>query len=466
VAVRGAAAVALRRLQSPLVATFLKDADETVVLDAARAIHDTPIAAALPVLAALTANPAIKNPHVLARAINARYRLGGGENAQALADLAANSIAPESARKDALAALTDWANPSSKDRLLGQWRPLPARGADDAAAAVAPRFTALLKDAPDSIREAAAKLAGALSLKTAGEPLFALASNARAGTNARVEAIKALASLKDRHLAEIAKLAVSDKNPKVRSEGLQALASTDPAAAVRAISQVIETGTVGERQGALLAVSQIRSPEAEALVVQLLDKLIAGQLAPEIQVDALEAAKKIGSDRLLEKLAQYDASLPANDDLAKYRVALVGGDAERGRKTFREKAEVQCMRCHKCEMGDSLVGPELTHIGASRDRLYLLEAIVHPNKVIAPGFDTVILSLTDGNIVGGRLVSEDSAALKVETMDALGKPSITVVEKAKIKQRDSAPSPMPPGMGELLTRAELRDVIEYMATRK
>ncbi|MGB8169779.1 MAG: PVC-type heme-binding CxxCH protein, partial [Chthoniobacteraceae bacterium] len=288
VALRGAAAVALRRLKSPLVADFLKDADETVVLDAARAIHDVPIDAAMPALAALTSSKTIKDTNILGRAINARYRLGGTENAQALAALAADSAVPESARKDALDALTTWADPNPKDRLLNQWRPLPKRTAESAVAAMSPTIGAMLHDAPDGIRETVAKLAAKLSIGTAGEPLFALASNEKAGTAARVEAIRALASLKDKHLAQIAKLAVGDKNSKVRSEGLQALAATDPATAVGSIAQVIETGAVAERQGALLALSQIKSKEAEALLAQLMDKLIAGQLMPEIQVDLLE----------------------------------------------------------------------------------------------------------------------------------------------------------------------------------
>ena len=89
VALRGDAVVALRRLQSPLVAEFLKDEDESVVLEAARAIHDVPIEAAMPALAALTANPAIKDPNILNRAVNAHYRLGKAEDAKALAALAA-----------------------------------------------------------------------------------------------------------------------------------------------------------------------------------------------------------------------------------------------------------------------------------------------------------------------------------------------------------------------------------------
>ena len=465
VALRGAAAVALRRLKSPLVAAYLKDADATVVLDAARAIHDVPIESALPALAALTEQKNIKDPNILNRAINARYRLGGAENARALATLAADAAAPEVARKDALEALTLWANPNPKDRLLNQWRPLPARSGGDAAAAIGASVGGLLKDSPGSIQEVVARLAAQLSISTAGEPLFLLASNASADVNARVEAIKALGVLKDKHLAQIAKIAIGDKNAKVRREGLQALAGADPAAAVEAIAQVVQTGSATERQGAVLALSQIKSKEADGVLGKMLDQLLAGQLAPEIQVDVLEAAKKRDQPALKEKLARYEASL-ANDPFAKFRVALVGGDVERGRTIFREKAETQCLRCHKCETGDSLVGPELTQIGATKDRAYLLESIVDPNKVIAQNFETVVLTLKDGSVVVGRLAAQDATTLKIETLDAAGRPVTTSVAVAQIKQRDSAPSPMPPGMGEILSRSELRDLVEYLATRK
>ena len=88
---------------------------------------------------------------------------------------------PESARKDALTALTDWAHPDGKDRLLNQWRPIADRGDDDASAAVAEIVRTLFKDAPASIQETLAKLAGKLSLASAGEPLALLALNDKAG---------------------------------------------------------------------------------------------------------------------------------------------------------------------------------------------------------------------------------------------------------------------------------------------
>jgi quinoprotein glucose dehydrogenase len=466
IALRGDSVVALRRLQSPLIAAFLADADESVVLEAARAIHDAPIEPVMPALAALTANRKIQNPHILSRAVNANYRLGQAENAKALAALAADSAAPESARKDALEALTIWAHPDSKDRLLNQWRPLADRGDSDAAAAIGGNASALLINAPNSIQESVAKLAGKLALKAAGEPLAALAVNQKAGAAARAEAIKALITLKDSHLAEVAKVAVNDKNAPVRIQGLQALATTDPAAAVKIIEGIVTIGSLTEKQGALTALRQIQGDLGNTILSGLLDQLIAHQVPAEIQLDLINAAIAHDNAELKAKLQQYEASLPASDDLAKWRVALVGGDAERGRTIFREKAETQCLRCHKCEIGDSQVGPELTHIGSKKSREYLLESIIYPNKQIAEGFETVVLTLTDGSIVAGRLAKQNAQELKIETFDAAGQPKTETVPVEKIKDRQRAPSPMPPNFADLLTKSELRDLVEYLALRK
>ena len=189
-------------------------------------------------------------------------------------------------------------------------------------------------------------------------------------------------------------------------------------------------------------------------------------LPGEIQLDVLDAAKKRDAAELKDKLAKYEAALPVSDDLAKYRTALLGGNAESGRKIFREKAQTECLRCHKCETGDSVVGPELTHIGATKDRAYLLESIIWPSKKIAEGFETVVLTLANGDIIAGTLAGPDATNLRLKVLDAQGKPQEQTVPLAQIKERQAAPSPMLPGMGEMLTRSELRDVIEYLATRK
>lgn len=466
VAVRGDAVVALRHLKSPAVAAFLQDADESVLLEVARAIHDAPIDAALPALAASIANPAIKNPHTLSRVMNANFRLGKAENAKALAAYAASATTPEGGRKDALNLLANWANPSPKDRLLNQWRPIPARGAEAAVAAIGGAAPVLLKDAPAGVQEMVAKLVAQLSIPGTGEPLALLAANDKAGATTRIEAIKALVALKDPQLARAARAALVDKDAKVRAEGLKALTAVDPAAAVKIIGEIVNTGSVVEKQAGVAALAQLKGGEAEALLGGLLDKLIAKQLPGEIHLDVVEAAARRSTPELKAKLAQYEAAFPATDEIAKYRTALLGGNADSGRKIFREKQQTECLRCHKCEVGDSIVGPELTHVGASKDRVYLLESIVLPNKKIAEGFETVVLTLTNGDVTAGTLAGQDATGLKLKAVDAQGKVQIQTVPLAQIKERQAAPSPMLPGLGDVLSRSELRDLIEYLATLK
>ncbi|MEO6789164.1 MAG: PVC-type heme-binding CxxCH protein, partial [Chthoniobacteraceae bacterium] len=464
-AVRGAAVVALRRLKSPLVAVFLKDADQSVVLEAARAIYDVPIPDAMPALAALLGDRKITDRNILLRVVNAHYRLGQPANAKALAAFAADKTANVPGRREALTVLAAWANPNPKDRLLYLWRPLPQRTSADAVAALTPVISAILADAPGSVEESAAMTAAKLGLRGGGDALLALVLNDKAGKAARAESLRALASLKDPHLAQAAKHALTDRDPKLRAEGLKALVAADPVAALTTVSDVLSSNAPAtEKQGAVAALAESRTPEAEKLLAGLMDSLIAGKLAPEVQLDVYEAARK--RPGLAGRIKQWTAALPKDDPLAPYRLSISGGDAERGKKIFREHPLAQCFKCHKCEGGDSLVGPDLTKIGATKDRDYILESIVFPNKKIAEGFQIVVLELTDKTTVVGRLLHETKDSLQVETLDGAGKPLTVTVAVKKVKTRTSAPSPMPEIIRDQLSNHELRDVLEYLATRK
>jgi quinoprotein glucose dehydrogenase len=465
-AVRVGALLALRRWQSGEIAKFLADADPTIVLEAARAIYDVPIVDALPELAKLSGSKGLKENNTILRVLNAHYRLGKAENATALALYAADPASPEAARRVALDALAQWGNPPARDRLLNMHRPLPPRGSEDAIAAITASVPALLKDGSAGIQEMVASLTAKLGLQSARDPLFALAQDQKARREPRIAAIQALASLKDKRLPELARAALKDKDANIRNQGLQSLAAVDPAAAVALIAEIINSGSLVEKQGALSALSQIRRPEAAALLATLVERLTAGGIAPEIQLDILEAARKAGSPEVTAKVKAYEASLPASDPLAAYRVSLAGGEAARGKAIFLTKQEVGCIKCHKCETGDSVVGPDLTHIGATKDRNYILESIVFPNRKVAEGFETVILTLKDKSVVAGRLSKSDATALTIETFDDKGKPKTQVVPLANVAERAGAPSPMPETTRDFLTKTELRDLVEYLFSRK
>jgi quinoprotein glucose dehydrogenase len=464
-AVRGGAVVALRRKASPQVAAFLKDADPSVVLEAARAIYDVPIPEAMPALAGLITEKKFPDRNLLLRIVNAHYRLGQPANAKALAAFAADPAAREAGRREALAVLAAWANPVPKDRLLYLWRPLPARPADAAVAALSPVISEVIAEGTGSVQESAAAAAGRLRLAGAADALLALAVDAKGAKPARIEALRALATMKDPRLAQAATEALTDRDPRLRAEGLNALVTSNPAAALTTISEVLSSDAPAtEKQGAVSALAKSRTPEAEKLLGGLMDSLLAGKLAPEVRLDVFDAASR--RPGLSAKVKQWNQSVSNGDELARYRVALSGGDVDRGRKVFREHATAQCFKCHKCEGGDSLVGPDLSAIGAKKDREYLLESIVFPNKHIAEGFQVVVLELKDGMTVAGRLLGETKEHLRVETVDGTGKTQTVTVPVQKVKNRIGAPSAMPETIRDQLSRFELRDIIEYLATRK
>ena len=465
VAVRNGAVVALRRLKSPLVAAFLADADPGVVLEAARAIYDLEIAEAMPALAALLGDRRIKDPNILLRVVNAHYRLGTPENAAKLAAYAADKNGREFGRKEALTALAAWANPDPKDRLTFQWRPLPGRSADVAVEALKPVAAELFIGTQGSVLEAAAIAVAKLRVPGAGDALLAVVMDDKASKAARNEALLAMMKLNDPRLAQAASTALMDKDAKLRATGLKVLVAADPEAALKAIGKVLASDSPAlEKQGAVLALAESKTPAAEKVLGGLLDELIAGKLTAEVRLDVYEAGKKWPG--LAGKIQQWKAALPASEKLANYLLSLSGGNAERGKKVFREHATAQCFKCHKAEGGDSLVGPDLTKIGATLDRMAILESIIYPNATIAAGFQIVVLELKDGMTVAGRLIEETNGQLSVDTVDAAGKPQVVKVAAGMIKNRISAPSPMPETIRDQLTRTELRDIVEYLATRK
>ena len=457
--------LALRRLGRPEVARFLDDKDPAIVVEAARAINDAPIEPAMPALAAKLA-PGLPEP-LLRRAINANLRVGGTEAAARLADFAAAKDAPESTRVEALETLASWPNPSGRDRILGTWRPVATHPAEEAASSLRRVLPEILASAPDRVRLAGARAAGALKVKEAGPALLALVADAGRAGEARAEAIKALDAIEDPKLAEAVKVAVADKDPKVRVEGQRLLAKLDPADAVGVLESSLNAGSLAERQGALTILGELKRPEADAMLARRLDDLLVGKAPADVQLELIEAAGKRSDPVVKEKLSRYETSRPADDPVARYREALAGGDAERGRKIFTAKAEVECVRCHRVRAGTGEgvggdVGPDLTAVGGRSPRDYILESIVAPNRKIAKGFETTVLALADGRTVAGIVKAEDSKRLKLQPPQG---PAVEV-EVADIEERKTGLSGMPEDLVKHLSRAEIRDLVEFLSHLK
>jgi quinoprotein glucose dehydrogenase len=154
--------------------------------------------------------------------------------------------------------------------------------------------------------------------------------------------------------------------------------------------------------------------------------------------------------------------------LAAYRETLVGGDAELGEKIFKERADVSCIKCHSVNGFGGNAGPDLAGVGAKQPREYLLESILLPPAKIAEGWEAVIVRRKNGEVISGIVKGEtdQDLVLNVITDPTRGIIKPVTVKKSDIDRRKGGQSAMPEGLVKALSKRDLRNLIEYLASLK
>lgn len=453
--------LALRRLRSPEIVHFLNDAEPQLVLEAARAINDVPIGSIdLSQLASLAKRPGLSNP-LLRRVIHANFRMGTREAANNLAMLAADSRLSEPLRLEALGTLTEWDNPLPLDRVTGRWRPLKPHSTKFLAAAIRPKLGGLFTGS-DKIRTASAKLAAKYGIQEVVPVLVKIVADAERDETSRVAALTALDQLKSDKLSQVIDDSLISNLPTLRAEARKLLAKRNPKKAIGVLYAAIESGETIECQSALDVLASMKDPRADTVISTLMERLVKGQVTTEVQLDILEAAQERNTPRLKKLLKAYEASLPKENPFAAYRVALAGGNPQRGEEIFFGRSEVSCRRCHKINGSGGEVGPDLSDISLKKKRDYLLESLVDPNKQIAKGFESVLVATADGQVIHGVFKSEDDTTLRLMNKDG----GIIRISKKEIEDRAVGKSGMPSDLIKHLTKSDVRDLVEYLSTLK
>jgi quinoprotein glucose dehydrogenase len=448
-AVRMAALIALRKLKRSEAERFLTDADPKIVIEAARAIYDTPIETALPALIRLLKTP--KAPEwALLRAVNAAFRAGAAED---LIAFAAQPDAPEAARVEALKVLADWEHPSGRDRLMGLWRPIPERPLEEASAAFQTRMKELLRDPAEAVVVEAARLAGVCKLEAAGALLKEAFLDAKAPAASRAAALRAMAGMNQDVTTSVV-AALEEKDPLLVREAVRLLPQAKlPDAGARLERIVAGEAAIEIRQAAVAALGELG---ADAALAGLLERGVAAGL----QLDLLETSAK--RPALKSKVAAFNASRKTDDPLSTYRETIEGGDPAAGRRIFFERADVQCVRCHTIGDQGGQVGPPLTQIAAQKTREYLLESLVLPNKQIAEGWGQIAVQLQNDAVEVGRVEKETDAVLTLILADGSRK----TIPKGDLKARKAALSAMPEDLVKNLSKRDLRDLVAFLASLK
>lgn len=451
--VRLGALLALRRLGDGAVAGLLADPEPALRTEAARAIYDQPIAAALPALAARIDAP-LADDALAWRVLNAHRRLGAAGNGEALIAFALDAARPAAQRLEALQILGEWSEPHGQDRISGLWRPVQHADAAAVAAALPPALVQLLAG-DGELAAAAAELAGRLRADAAVPALQTLVRDRDRGSDARCAALAALGGFGDAALAVVDGIGADDPVP-LRQLAVRIFAERRPQQAVPVLATLLDNGSVGEQQAALAALGRLQHAAATALLRQWLDRLPRGEVPAALQLDLLEAAAAHAA--LQPQLAARQQALPKDDPLAAWRECLAGGDARRGRRLFLDFEPSRCTRCHSVGGHGGNAGPALDGVGRRRTPEYLLQALVEPSATICEGFASTVLQLHDGDTVAGLVVKDQDGV--VEVMDVDG--NLTTVPQDRIKSRSGSTTSAMPKMAGVLDRRQLRDVLAFL----
>ncbi|MEP7000226.1 MAG: HEAT repeat domain-containing protein, partial [bacterium] len=460
--VRLAAVVTLRRMRNAGIAGFLKDRDELVVTEAARAINDDGgIEGALPALAALLDSTFATEP-LTRRVISANLRLGTDEAARRVARFAARATADDEMRVEAVSVLGVWPKPSVLDRVDGSSLGPVQRDSASARAALASIVEPLFNSGSTGVQVALADAVGRLRLQSAATLIFAKARSAPAAP-VRIAALRALAALGDSRTEEALRAALQDQEVTVRTAALSAIPPLNlPEATTTALlaSVVGGKGSIAEQQTALASLGRVQGATGREMLTRLVDQLAQGAIAPDIQLDVAEAARATKHAPLIARLDSLEKSRANAALVVAYADALHGGDARRGMRVAVSSPTAPCTKCHNFGTGEGAsVGPPLRGVASRLTREQLLEALIDPSARIAPGFGPVQVTLKNGQKLFGTLKEETDAYIVVD----VGTPKRIV--KTDIAKRVNGPSAMPL-MGSVLSRREIRDVVEYLSTLK
>ncbi|QHT68221.1 c-type cytochrome [Rhodocytophaga rosea] len=462
-ALRIVAVVALRRMQHPGVANFLKDQDEFIVTETARAINDDlSINDALPALGDILATTKFKNEALIRRAINANLEVGTEKALQNLIDYANKEGNPVAMRAEAIDALSTWAKPSVLDRVDGRYRGEVSRDAAQVRSKSAEALIALASNKEAPVRLSSAKAIGKLNISQGAATLMArLKTDAK--PEVKIEALKALAAMEDNQIGQAIEQAISDKDKSVRVAGLDLLGKLDISKdlMVSLLSNVIDTKTTEEKQAALVTLGKLPVAQTKPVLDGLLTKMEAGKVPAEIQLEFSEAIDSSKSPELINRYKEIMAKSSPNAELASYQGSLLGGDAKRGERIFYSHQTAQCIRCHSYDDMGGNAGPRLNGVAKRLARPQILEALINPSARLAPGFGLVMLELKGGKNVSGILQEEKANSLVVK----VGNQPDTTIIKANITKRTNAPSSMP-DMKQLLTKREIRDLVSFLSTLK
>jgi putative heme-binding domain-containing protein len=316
-----------------------------------------------------------------------------------------------------------------------------------------------LEDKDENILIGVSKILGNLGIETFNDELNTLFTTHKSA-EVRAAVLETLGKLNYDNIAGVMQKGMRDNDQLVRSAAVTLIPKLDINAENLAaiVRPIFNNGSTREQQAMLRVLGQMPLEKSQAVLEDLITRAGNAQLEQGAVLDLIESVEATESESLIAKLASLKES---GNTLDAYKETLYGGSSWPGASVFKNNPTAQCVRCHALDGAGGKVGPPMDNIGNILTREQLLESLIEPGARLAPGYGSVHLTLKDGQEVTGLLVEEDEKEIILRTSDA----EPLEIAVSRIEKRENLPSAMP-ALGRLISKRELRDLIEFLANLK
>jgi len=230
-----------------------------------------------------------------------------------------------------------------------------------------------------------------------------------------------------------------------------------------------------------LANRKTGSPESIQLTQKALDKGWADPKHRKLIIDAISASKHMPSAaKVLAALDDPDAEVKGAAERAakamriqkiedktpklmtlKPEEALAAVLKEKGNVALGEQifTKATCVACHTVKETEAQKGPYLGNIAHTYKRPDLAQNILDPNKTIAQGFASEMITMKDGTQQMGFITLEGANEVKLRNIAS----QEFTFKTADIQSRQKLPmSMMPPGLMMNFTVKEFASLLDYL----
>ncbi|HZE97143.1 MAG TPA: PVC-type heme-binding CxxCH protein [Planctomycetota bacterium] len=256
-------------------------------------------------------------------------------------------------------------------------------------------------------------------------------------------------------------LKVTTGSSRTRALAAIALSRLNLPAAAKAAASVLEAAS--QEADPIVTAFLARQGGSEALA----DALGSVKLPPDTAKLGLRALSTAGRQddalraMLFRSAGISGAAIEYSGDYVRAlgAEALGQGDPANGEKVFRGTL-TNCFSCHAIGAAGGRVGPDLSAVGTALPIDMVIESVLWPNRQVKEGFNTTAVITKNDVIYQGFHASEDKQTLILRDP---ARDELIRVPIADIRARKEIGSVMPEGLANGLTRAELRDLIAFLA---